>query len=169
MDGIVEGAIGGAIAGVVAAAILGALGWLHRWQLRRQEVAYIRDVVTQGRKRVLEAKEFTVRRTGKKLPADKVRADDFNLMVKELGVALEHTTPNLVATQKKDMYGAVDFFHTKHSYVIDTPFGAEFASDIPPGRWPNTTMEETDAVAIFERLESIKWLKLKPYVADSST
>ena len=33
------------------------------------------------------------------------------------------------------------------------------------GSWPTNEMQESQAVDKFKRLESIKWLKLKPYTS----
>ena len=113
MDDIAAGAIGGAIAGVVAAGILAFLGQLHRWQTRRRDEVNIRDVVTRGRERVMESRETHYSGPDVTMSADEIRAAQYNLMIRQLNVELERTTPNLRHTQKRDIYDALDWFRTE--------------------------------------------------------
>ena len=166
MEDIATGAIGGAIAGVVAAGILGFLGWLHRFRLRRRDEAHIRDVVTQGRMWVMGSKDNLKPGMGIEFSADKFRAAQYNLMIKQLDVALERTTPNLDTNQRKDIFDALDWHHTESLHLAKSPSGKTEFVELAPGRWPTIEMGEADAVRRFERLESIKWLKFKPYLAD---
>ena len=167
-ESLADSAVGGAIAGVFAAGILGVIGWLRRWRLRQQETAYIRDLVTQGRKRVMDSKDTFNPGMGVVLGADLLRAAQYNLMIKQLDVALEHTTQNLKTNQRMDIYDALDWHHTGSLHAVKAPSGKTEFIELRPGRWPTTEMGESYAVRKFERLESIKWLKLKPYAADSS-
>ena len=168
MENIAVSAIGGAIAGVVAAGILGVLGRLHRTRLRRREVDYIRDVFMQGRKRVMESKDMSFPEMKRTIEADAVGAAHYNLMIRQIDAALRHTARQVSNNQRKDLYDALDWFNTDGLSATRNEWGEPvFEDDLPLGRWPNRTMRESDAIRRFERLEQIKWLKLKPYEAGS--
>ena len=81
----------GLIAALTATTILGAVKWIHLKYLQRLDVKQIREVLTTGRKRVMDAT----------LPGDVLRAAQYNLIIKQLRVALDHTTSETALRQKE--------------------------------------------------------------------
>ena len=120
-----------------------------------RDVKQIREVLTTGRKRVMDAT----------LPGDVLRAAQYNLIIKQLRVALDHTTSKLPYAKRKDIFDALDWYHVKFLYATKDERDNPVFRDLPDGSWPTTEMQESQAVDKFKRLESIKWLKLKPYTS----
>ena len=145
----------GLIAALTATTILGAAKWIHLKYLQRLDVKQIREVLTTGRKRVMDAT----------LPGDVLRAAQYNLIIKQLRVALDHTTSKLPYAKRKDIFDALDWYHVKFLYATKNERDNPVFRDLPDGSWPTTEMQESQAVDKFKRLESIKWLKLKPYTS----
>ena len=93
--------------------------------------------------------------------ADVVRAAQYNLMIRQLDTALSQETAYLTHRQRSDIYQALDWYRTQHLNLrTDQRGNAMFVDDLPPGRWPVTTMSENAVAAKFERLEALDWLKL---------
>ena len=145
----------GLIAALTATIILGAAKWIQLKYLQRLDVKQIREVLTTGRKRVMDAT----------LPGDVLRAAQYNLIIKQLRVALDHTTSKLPYAKRKDIFDALDWYHVKFLYATKDERDNPVFRDLPDGSWPTTEMQESQAVDKFKRLESIKWLKLKPYTS----
>ena len=95
------------------------------------------------------------------IPADVFRAALYNNMLKQLDVALGKWLVNLSPSQRKDLFDALDWHHTGKLNAIKRDRKAVF-TDLPDGKWPTTEMTVESAKAKFEKLQSIKWLKLKP-------
>ena len=93
------------------------------------------------------------------MPADVLRAAQYNNMTKELGVAIERWALNLSHAQRKDIYDALDWYHTGGLYATKRDEGVVFM-DIPEGRWPTVEMSMEAAREKFDRLEALEWLKL---------
>ena len=155
MPDIAGSAVAGLIAALTATTILGAAKWIHLKYLQRLDVKQIREVLTTGRKRVMDAT----------LPGDVLRAAQYNLIIKQLRVALDHTTSKLPYAKRKDIFDALDWYHVKFLYATKNERDNPVFRDLPDGSWPTTEMQESQAVDKFKRLESIKWLKLKPYTS----
>ena len=145
----------GLIAALTATIILGAAKWIHLKYFQRLDVKQIREVLTTGRKRVMDAT----------LPGDVLRAAQYNLIIKQLRVALDHTTSKLPYAKRKDIFDALDWYHVKFLYATKDERDNPVFRDLPDGSWPTTEMQESQAVDKFKSLESIKWLKLKPYTS----
>ena len=92
--------------------------------------------------------------------ADALRAAQYNNMIKRLGVALEKWTVDLSHDQRKDIFDALDWYHTDSLQAIKKGGKAVFI-EIPDGRWATTELPMEAAKEKFEKLQSIKWLKLK--------
>ena len=155
----------GLIAALTATTILGAAKWIHLKYLQRLDAKQIREVLTDGRRRVLEAKKTFNRNMNATFPGDMLRAAQYNLMIKQLRVALDHTTSNLSYAKRKGIFDALDWYHVKSLYATKDERDNPVFRDLPDGSWPTTEMQESQAVDKFKRLESIKWLKLKPYTS----
>ena len=95
MPDIAGSAVAGLIAALTATTILGAAKWIHLKYLQRLDVKQIREVLTTGRKRVMESKETFLLGMDATLPGDVLRAAQYHLTIKQLRVALDHTTSKL--------------------------------------------------------------------------
>ena len=60
MEDIAGSAVAGLIAALTATIILGAAKWIHQKHLHRLDLKQIREVLTDGRRRVMQAKETLV-------------------------------------------------------------------------------------------------------------
>ena len=165
MSDIAGSAWAGVIAALTATIILGAAKGIHLKCLQCLDVKQIREVLTTGRKRVMESKETFHRGMDATLPGDVLRAAQYNFTIKQLRVALDHTTSKLPYAKRKDIFDALDWYHVEFLYATKDERGNPVFRDLPDGSWPMTTMPESKAVDKFKRLESIKWLKLKPYTS----
>ena len=155
----------GLIAALTATTILGAAKWIHLKYLQRLDVKQLQEVLTDGRRRVLEAKETFNHNMDATLPGDMLRAAQYNLMIKQLRIALDHTTSNLFYAKRKRIFDALDWYHVEFLYATRDKRDNPVFRDLPDGSWPGTEIQESQAVDKFKRLESIKWLKLKPYTS----
>ena len=164
MKGIAGNAVAGLIAALTATAILLAAEWIHQKRLQRLDVKQIREVLTTGRKRVMESKETFQHGMDITIPGDVLRAAQYNLMIKQLRVALDHTTSKLPHAKRKDIFEALGWYHAESLYVTKDKRGNPVFVDLPVGSWPTNEMQKSRAADKFRRLESIKWLKLKPYM-----
>ena len=165
MKNIAGNALAGLIAALVASLILIVAEWLHQKHLQRLDVKQIREVLTEGRKKVLESKETTFPDIGT-VSGDVLRCAQYNLMIEQLRLALDHRTSKLSYVKRKEIFDALNWYHTDGDrlYVIKRSDGnLVFSPDLPPGKWPTLDMKKNFAVARFKRIESIKWLNLKPY------
>ena len=80
-------------------------------------------------------------------------------MTKELGVAIERWALGLSHAQRKEVYDALDWYHTDGLYATKRDDGVAFM-DLPEGRWPTVEMSIEAAREKFDRLEAIGWLRL---------
>ena len=145
--------------------------------LERLDVRQIREVLTDGRRRVMEKSKVTFHKNMNViLPADKFRAAQYNLMIKQLRVALDHTTSKLSYAKRKDIFDALDWYDVKFLHAIKDVDGKPVFVDLdsftqatarPVGSWPTRGMPENRAIDKFKRLEAIKWLKLEPYILEN--
>ena len=169
MEDLAGNAVAGLIAALTATIILGAAKWIYLKHLQRLDVKQIRAVLTDGRKRVMESKEAVPLGMGVMFPREMMRCVSYNLMIEQLRVALDHTTSKLPYAKRKDIFDALDWYHTESLSAIKDKHGNPvFVVDLPVGRWPTKEMQENQAIDKFKRIESIKWLKLKPYTPDNS-
>lgn len=159
MESIASSAVAGSIAALVATSILGLARYLHQKIAKRQDVNYIRELLISGRQRVMEAEDTYNKGMGACIPADVLRAAQYNNMVRQVGVALERWMVNLSHTQRKELYDALDWYHTGGLNAINRDGEVTFI-DLPDGKWPTKTMAIEVARDKFDKLQSIKWLKL---------
>ena len=159
MDSMTQSAFAGLIAALVATTILGLAKYVRQWWAKRQDVRYIRGLLVQGRKRVMGAKDTFHEGMGTSMPSDVLRAAQYNNMIREVRVAFESWSMNLSHGQRKDVYDALDWYHTHGLYATNKD-GTVVFMELPEGRWPTTEMSMGAARKKFEKLQSIKWLKL---------
>ena len=162
MGSIIEGTISGSIGALVATAILSCVVLTRDWLAERRNVRYIRDLLIGERKRVMEAEDTSRKTIGVTIPADTLRAAQYNNMIKQLGIALEKWFVNLSHDKRKDIFDALDWYHTDGLQAIKKNNKAEFV-ELPDGKWPTTEMPKEVTKKKFENLQSIEWLKLEPY------
>ena len=162
MESIAQSAVAGLIAALTATAILGSAKCVRQWSAKRQDVRYLRNLLTEGRKRVLEAGDTFHKGMNATSSGDALRAAQYNNMVKRLGIALEKWMADLSHDQRKDIFDALDWYHTDSLQAVKKDGKAVFI-DIPDGRWPTTEMSLEVANEKFEKLQSIMWLKLGPH------
>ena len=113
---------------------------------------------------MLESEETSLSNMDATAHGDALRCAQYNLMIEQLRIALDHTTSKLPYVKRKEIFDALDWYHTESLYARKDNDGKPvFVSNLPPGQWPTTTMEKKFALNNFKRIESIKWLKLKPY------
>ena len=87
--------VAGVVAALAATAILGIAKWIRDFCARRRDVACIREILTDGRKRVYEAKDTFHPGMDTSSEEDYLRAAQYNNMARRLDVALKNWTPNL--------------------------------------------------------------------------
>ena len=168
MENLTGNAVAGLVAALTATTILGLLKLMHLKYMQNREIKQIRDVLTVGRSRVMTAKKTLYRDMDATVHEDLLRSAQYNLMIEQLRVALDHTTSKLPYAKRKEIFDALDWYHTKSLYLTKDEIGnPKFVIDFPVGRWTTREMQESSALEKFKRLESIKWLKLKPYTSEN--
>ena len=160
MNSIIQGAVAGLIAALAATAILGIASFSHNWWAEHQDVKYLRGLLSDGQKRVMAAEDTFHSGMNATMPADVLRAAQYNYMMKEVGLALERWTDHLSHNQKKDIYDALDWYNQSGLHAVKRNGQVQFI-DLPEGRWPTTAMSAEEAQRRFEKLRAIKWLKLR--------
>ena len=159
MDSLIESITTGTAAALVATAILGLAKWIYRSVERSRDKKYIRSVISEGKARVLDAKDRYHNGMNATIPGDVLRTSQYNNMITKLDVALEKRTPCLNHYQRSDIEAALDWYHTD-SLQFNLKDGVPEEAVVSPGKWPVTEMPLDRAKAKFEKLQSIKWLNL---------
>ena len=159
MGPVVQGAFAGLIAALVATAILGVAKYVRQWLANGQDMKYIRDILVQAKKPVLEAQDTFHGGMGVTIPADVLRAAQYNYLMRRVSVALEKWALNLSHDQRKDIYDALAWHHEDGLYATNKGGTVQF-KELPQGRWPTTEMSKEEAERKFRRLQVIKWLKV---------
>lgn len=159
MEPIAQGIVSGSVAALLATAILGLTKVVLGFLSKRQDINYISNILIQGRERVLEAHDTYNSGMDARMAADALRAAQYNNMLREVGVALERWTVHLSHAQRKDVYDALDWYHTGSLHATKRDGEAVFV-ELPEGRWPTTEMSLEAAREKFERLRAIRWLDL---------
>lgn len=154
-----ESVIAGVSAALVATAILGATKFVRDRLARGRDIRYIRVLLTEGRTRVMGAKDTFHKGMGATIKEDALRAAQYNLMIRQIGIALERWALNLSHAERRDIYEALDWYHTDGLYATSGD-GAVVFKELPFGRWPTTEMTLDMAKSKFAKLVSIKWLGL---------
>ena len=160
MESITSSAVAGLIAALAATAILGLTAYVRHWLAKRRDVRYIRDLFIEGRRRVMDAKDTFHEDMDARSSAGSLRAAQYNNLLKRVGVALDLWTVNLTHAQRKDIYDALDWYHTDDLPALKRDGKAVYV-ELPYGKWPTLEMSLEAARETFERLQSIKWLKLE--------
>ena len=160
MESIAQGAIAGIIAALAATIILGASRYIHQRLKKSEDVKYLRDLLIQGRERVLDAEDTFNRGMCVLMPADVLRAAQYNNMTKQVGIFVERWALHLSHAEKRDIYEALDWYHVQGLPATKVEGKVVFL-DLSEGRWPTEDMSREAAKQKFDKLEAIEWLKLK--------
>ena len=164
MEDIAGNAVAGLVAALTATSILGVAKWIYLKRLEGLDVKQIREVLTEGRKRVLESKETFLSNIGVTVHSEERRSAEYNFMIKQLRPVLDHTTSKLPYVKRKAIFDALSWYHTDSLYAKkDNNGNLVFIFEFSPGKWPMLTMQKDFAIDKFKKIESIKWLKLKQY------
>ena len=102
----------GAVAGIVAAIFLTVAKGIHEKYLQRCDVNQVREILTAGRKRVMESEDVFNASMNATLPASTLRCAQYNLMIRQLAIALDHQTTKLPYAKRKQIFDALDWYHT---------------------------------------------------------
>ena len=97
------------------------------------------------------------------LKENEIRAAQYNIMLMQLGITLERWAVHLSHDDRKDIYEALDWYHTQSLFAAKSRCGGSV--EFPPlseGRWPTKEMSEDQAKEKFKNLAGIQWLKMKP-------
>ena len=95
------------------------------------------------------------------MSAGAIRAAQYNIMLKQIGLALEKWAVMLSHKQRKNIYDALDWHHANpEGLPAIKRNGHAVVVELPEGRLPVEEMSLQAAKESFEKLESIKWLKL---------
>ena len=163
MEDIAGNAVAGLIAALTATSILGVAKWISLKRLQGLDVKEIREVLTEGRKKVLESKETFLSDIGVTVHSEELRSAEYNQMIEQLRPVLDHTTSKLPYVKRKAIFDALSWYHTDSLYAKKDDNGNLEFIEFSPGKWPMPTMKKNFAIDKFKNIESIKWLKLKPY------
>ena len=104
MESITQSAAAGLIAALAATAILGVAKYVRQWLAKRQDERYIRNLLVVGRRRVMGAEDTLHKTMNATSSADSLRAAQYNLMIRQLDVALKKWMVGLSHGQRKGDY-----------------------------------------------------------------
>ena len=159
MNSIASSALAGVIAALTATAILGVASYIRRWAAIRQAIKHLQHLLTQGREGVLQAEEQQLESTDRKIPENTVRAVRYNVMLKELEVALDKWSTALSYDQRQEIIEALDWYNLR-AFPVEEDLPDVFRLEkMPDGVWIGDLRLET-AQQKFHNLKSIKWLRL---------
>ena len=160
---IASSAVAGIVAAIVATVILGGAKYIYGKHLQHLDVRQIREILTTGRERVMTSTDTRHEGLDTTLPADTLRCAQYNLMIKQLAAALDHTTTKLPYSKRKQIIEALDWYHVTSLHATKNRKGRPVFVIPPEGTWPTTEMKRHHAIDKFNKLEAIKWLKLGSY------
>ena len=155
-----QGTVAGVIGALIASAILFCVAYTHDWLEEQQDVRYIREILIDGRKYIMGAKDTN--HPDMFISAGALRVANYNTMIKRLDVAFEKWTVNLSHDKRKDIFDALNWYNTELIPVKNIDGIAEFP-ELPDGKWVFSEMSIEVAKEKFEKLQSIEWLELEPY------
>ena len=159
MESMAQSAVAGLIAALTATALLGLARLVRQWWARCQDARYIRKLLMEGMKRVMEAEDTFHQGMNATSSGDALRAAQYNNMTKRLGIALKLWAVNLSYNQRMAIFDALDWYHTDSLHAVKKDGQAVFV-DVRHGRWPTKEMTLQAAKEKFKKLEGIKWLNL---------
>ena len=154
--------LAGTVAAIVATVILGVAKWTYGKYLQHLDITQIRDILATGRERVMGAEDVFHTGMDRTIPADVLRCAQYNLMVKQLAIALDPTTIKLPYAKRERILEALDWYNANSLYAIQDEAGRPQFVIPPEGAWPSREMKVSHAADRFNKLEAIGWLRLRP-------
>lgn len=91
-----------------------------------------------------------------------LRACRYNVMVKELDEFFKTGNIHISHAKKKDIFNALDWYKIDYLNVVKVRAADSMCSEIQDGMIPSSYIKIEITNEIFGKLESIKWLKMKP-------
>ena len=159
---LIESTLAGAIGAVIATSIVFSVGLIRDWLAERKDVKYIRKILIDGRKPIMNTKDTYHSGMKTTLSAGALRAANYNRMLKQLNVALKKWTVSLSHDRRKDIFDALDWYNIDSLPVVSQNGNPLFV-ELPDGKWVVKEMTIEQARDKFNKLEAIEWLKLGPY------
>ena len=169
MEQIFSNAAAGLIAGIVAPIIFEVWRYIQRCCAQPKEIELLRSIISHKRDIILHKRldERKTKESGFSDLNDTHRAGLYNGMLTELDVCLTNWTPNLSPDRKREVYDSLDWFNSTTSRAKPTVLPGTFElAHTGIGKWRSEKMEKCEAERMFDRLESIQWLKLTLGTAD---
>ncbi len=114
--------------------------------------------MAEGKQRVMASADTFNPSMKTTLPADQLRCAQYNLMISQLRVALDHRTSKLPHEKMKEILDALDWYHTQSLHATKDINGDPVFLELPVGKWPTIEMSIQHATDKFDRLETITWL-----------
>ena len=107
----------------------------------------------------MQAEEQYIDSTQQRIPANALRAARYNVMLKELKIALDKWPAAFSYNQRQAIIDAVDWYNLRTFSVEQDWPGRAALKRMPDGVWEGD-MDFKTAEDRFRNLKSIKWLKL---------
>ena len=146
LEDIAKGLIIGVGAGLTTSAIIGARHWFIRCRDRREQIPYIRDLITNEADRILSATDLPPYAPGKEaIPADSLRFVFFRELQSALLVALSSRATALTYKEVASLQKA----------LVDVDRGMTDLTLSERGIMPLTI-----AQSFYESLQALSWLEL---------
>ena len=143
---IVKGLIIGVGAGVTTSAILGAWRWSIRFRDRREQIPYIRNLITTQAERILSATDLPHPAPGRSpIPGDSVRYVFFRELQSTLLVALSSRATALTYQEISSLQTVLANIDRA---MTDLPLGERGIMPLPI------------AQSFYEQLQTLSWLGL---------
>ena len=161
MDAVIQGATAGFIAAVLTAGLFGSGRCVSNWLGRRREAKLLSSIIRDAERTIFDTEDKFFAVINAKVPADRLRAETYNRMLRKLGACLENRITFLGAAQIAELYDALDWHHTHGLHVTKDSEGQPQFPHFPKGQWPpGATMTLDIAKYHFNRLHALSWLSL---------
>ena len=154
---LVESTLTGAIGAVIASSIVFSVGLMRDWLAERKDVNYIREILAEGRRTIMNTKNTYHDGMKTTLTGGGLRAASYNRMLRQLKVALENWTLSLSHKKRKQIFDALDWYNTE-GLLATVRQGEPIFVELPDGKWAVKEMKIEQAREKFNKLASIEWL-----------
>ena len=138
----------GSVIGVTISLVVGIYLWAARWCRRREQISYMRAIVSKGIKNIKEAQEIA--HPGKKIPRDNIRILIFERLITDIESALEYRMTELD-------YGKIYDLRKIVTDVSDMMNSLGLGSE--NGKVPPEGMNLYDQ--FIDKVEKLEWLGLR--------
>ena len=159
MNSILPSAVAGLVAALAATLILGVANYVRRSVSLQQDISYVRELLIEGEELLMSDKVIEV--GGKAVSPNLFRAEQYNLVTKRLRVALDGWLPNLSHDHRRDLFNALDWYHSDTIAAVSGPDGEPEFVTLPEGQWPKgVELDKATVEEKFKTLKEIEWLNL---------